>query len=283
VRLKIGILTAAAAMLGVALFNRSAWAWGPGIHTVTALGVLSDLQSILPYIAEAIRAFPREFIYGCLAADFFVGKGVRSASRHPHNWDGGFAFLRGAGDDRERSFAYGFLSHLAADVVAHNIFVPEIIARQKERTLRGHVYAEILADYTVGAGYLRFARALLSQDLSECDHLIRTVSFEGGGRMKARKGLFKGGMRFSGYFFTTRDMLGGGKMDINTSNAISASVALSCEMVKDFLKRPFSAPCTMIDPMGPRSEGLIAHASDVWSKRALLFNRIKRYSYKWYQ
>ena len=63
-RLKIGILTAAAAMLGVALFNRSAWAWGPGIHTVTALGVLSDLQSILPYIAEAIRAFPREFIYG---------------------------------------------------------------------------------------------------------------------------------------------------------------------------------------------------------------------------
>ncbi len=282
-RFKRDILVSAAAVIGGILWNQSAWAWGPGVHTATALGVLADLQSILPCIAEAIRSFPREFIYGCLAADFFVGKGSRSASKHPHNWQGGFAFLEGAKDDRERSFAYGFLSHLSADVVAHNIYLPEVIARNRETYIGGHFYAEILADYTVGPGYLRFARALLTQDMAECDHLIKAIASEGGRKMKARKGLFKGSMRFSGYFFTTRDMLGQRGMDYHARNAISVSVALSCEMVKDFLSRPFSAPCTMIDPLGPRNLGLIAHASAFWSQKNGFFKGIRKYSNKWSQ
>jgi hypothetical protein len=109
------------------ILAEGAWAWGAAVHTVMACRILDEVGQVLPFIARIIQLFPYEYIYGSLAADFFVGKGQKKKDGHSHNWETGFRLLEEASDDREAAYAYGFLSHLAADVVAHNYFVPNLI------------------------------------------------------------------------------------------------------------------------------------------------------------
>ncbi|MBW2343326.1 MAG: hypothetical protein JRF53_04830 [Deltaproteobacteria bacterium] len=68
------------------LWAEGALAWGPAIHTVTALSALDGAGAILPSIAGIITSFPLQYMYGCLAADFFIGKGKNRRAGHPHNW-----------------------------------------------------------------------------------------------------------------------------------------------------------------------------------------------------
>jgi len=54
--------------------------------------------------------------------------------------------LESAEDDRAAAFAYGYLSHLAADTVAHGKFVPRQIAVCDSSVNFGHFYWELRAD-----------------------------------------------------------------------------------------------------------------------------------------
>ena len=83
----------------------NALAWGPGVHTMIGLSSLNEVSLLLPSIARMITSFPLEYLYGSLAADFFIGKSRRKKRGNPHNWEGGFRFLREASDDREASYA----------------------------------------------------------------------------------------------------------------------------------------------------------------------------------
>ena len=78
---------------------------------------------------------------------------------------------------REESFICGYLSHLAADTIAHNHFVPYHLARYARTKGLGHLYWEMTADRFVPTS--RWARVtdLKSQDaLFELDDLVnRTV------------------------------------------------------------------------------------------------------------
>ena len=169
----------------------SALAWGPGVHTVTALSLLNDVSLILPAIAGVITQYPREFLYGCLAADFFIGKGKRKRAGHPHSWKGGITFLGEASDDREAAYAYGFLSHLVADVAAHNFFVPDLINTYPAGRKMGHLYWEIKADYLIGPGYLKIAKDVLSMDHKGCDDLLDLISGKKRNRLKTKKRLHR--------------------------------------------------------------------------------------------
>ena len=93
------------------VFAKDALAWGPGVHTVIALNLIQDVSLILPSIAGIIASFPSEYLYGCLAADFFVGKSSVAKTASLHNWEGGFRFLEEVSDDQEAAYAYGFLTH----------------------------------------------------------------------------------------------------------------------------------------------------------------------------
>ena len=78
-----------------------ALAWGPGVHTVIALSTLENVGLILPAIARMITLFPLQYMYGCLSADFFIGKSHGRRMGNAHSWEGGFRFLREASDDEE--------------------------------------------------------------------------------------------------------------------------------------------------------------------------------------
>src|SRR5689334_25445237 len=89
---------------------------------------MRSLALLPPAIAELLRAFPHDFLYGSIAADTSMAKKYVPTGRHCHSWTVGFEIHEAARDDRMRAFAYGYLSHLAADAIAHNHFVPMQLA-----------------------------------------------------------------------------------------------------------------------------------------------------------
>ena len=227
-------------------------AWGPGVHTITALSTLSHVALILPSIAKIITSYPRQYLYGCLAADFFIGKGKKKNSGHPHNWEGGFRCLSEAADDREAAFAYGFLSHLAADIVAHNLFIPNLTDSYPTGRKMGHLYWEVKADYLIGPDYTKIARDVLRMDHKECDDLLHLIAGKKGPGLKVKKRLYARSVRFSDYFYTTHNFLFTGKAIRGNAfhEYLTFMVDLSCRMVEDLLTNPQSSKCLSYDPMG---------------------------------
>ena len=234
------------------VFVESVLAWGPAVHTVTALRALNDACLLLPSIARIITSFPIQYLYGCLSADFFIGKTKRTKARHLHNWEGGLTLLSMASDDRESAYAYGFLSHLAADVVAHNIFIPNLIKSFPMRRQMGHLFWEIKADYLVGPGYIKTARDVLSMDHRRCDALLTLIAGKGKNGLKAKKHVFTQSVKVSDYFYATHHMLFEGKL-VRWQvfhKYLTYMLELSCYLVEDLLKNSESSTCLLYDPMG---------------------------------
>ena len=246
----IGILLGAVVL--ELMWSGSAFAWGPGIHTVTALSSLEGAEQILPAIGRIITAYPLQYLYGCLSADFFIGKSQRKKEAHPHNWEGGFKLLGEAGNDPEAAYAYGFLSHLAADVLAHNFFVPNLINSYYAKRRMGHLYWEIKADYLVGPVYTRVARDVLSMDHLVCDDLLRQVVGKRRKGLGTKKRIYTQTVKISDYLYEAHPILFAGKAVPPRAfhEYLAVMVNLSCRLVKDFLTHPHSSPCLFQDPLG---------------------------------
>jgi hypothetical protein len=84
-----------------------------------------------------------------VAADIINFKNYGGMKNNCHNWniDGRLRAL--AKTDNEGAFIQGFLCHLAADVVAHNHFIPFHKVRLLPPAFLGHAYWEALADACV--------------------------------------------------------------------------------------------------------------------------------------
>ena len=88
----------------VLLLSGEAHAWGPGIHITKGSYILENLHLILPSIAQILRACPRDFLYGCISADFFIGKGCRRRDDHCHNWSVGLKMLANAKSQPNKAY-----------------------------------------------------------------------------------------------------------------------------------------------------------------------------------
>ncbi|MCG6878784.1 MAG: zinc dependent phospholipase C family protein [Deltaproteobacteria bacterium] len=230
----------------------NALAWGPGVHTAIALGSLDAASQFLPSIGRIITAFPIEYLYGSLSADFFIGKAKKKRSGAPHNWEGGFKFLGDAGDDREMSYAFGFLSHLAADVIAHNYFIPNLTSAYPGKRKMGHLFWEIRSDYLIGTGYTSIANGVLNMDHQVCDDLLQLLGGKKRNRLKTKKRVFTQTVKLSDYLYTTRNLFFETRAPRGRvfHEYLAAMVDLSRRLVYDFLKHPDSSPCLHFDPIG---------------------------------
>ncbi len=130
-------------ILFVFLFPSNAFCWGPITHIDFAVEVLNLSQYIAPRIAELIMTFPYDYLYGNIGADIVIGKNFTEYEYHCHNWLIGFQVLKSARNNHQKAFAYGYISHLAADVIAHNYFVPNKIITSYRKKLLPHPYWEI--------------------------------------------------------------------------------------------------------------------------------------------
>ncbi len=173
-----GLRLVIAAALLVALLPSDAFAWSPGTHILLGEALLRSAGALLPAgLAALLRAFPYDFLYGSIAADTSFAKRYARVGRHCHHWTVGYDILDKARDDALRAFSYGYLAHLAADVVAHNHFVPHQLAISAGTSGAGHSYWEARFETATGDQWPRRAREVILLDHQRSDeHLDRILS-----------------------------------------------------------------------------------------------------------
>ncbi len=123
-----------------------AFAWGPLTHVYLGSEVFY-LGSFLPAAVLALmRKYRQDFLYGNIMADAILAKKYMPGSKNCHSWDAAVSLLESAGTDSERAFSLGYMSHLAADTVAHGIYTAG-------RRNLGHTILEFKADSLIDRGY----------------------------------------------------------------------------------------------------------------------------------
>jgi hypothetical protein len=164
-------------LIAVILLPHPLYAWTPGTHVVLGERVLGSLDLLPGYIADLLRAYPYDFLYGSIAADTTMAKKFAPADRHCHAWHVGREVYELAPTDALRAFGAGYLAHLAADVVAHNHFVPRQLVMTSSTRSMGHTWWETRAELVLGEAVPRAARDLIRLDHRAADaHLERILS-----------------------------------------------------------------------------------------------------------
>ena len=163
------------AVVALVVSPDTAWAWTPGTHVFLGEAVLRNLTLLPAGVAALLQQYPYDFLYGSIAADTSMAKKYAAAGRHCHAWHVGMEIRDLARSDSLRAFGIGYLSHLAADVVAHNFFVPRQLAVTSSTTALGHSYWESRIDTHLGDPWPRRARELLSVDHSPADHHLDRI------------------------------------------------------------------------------------------------------------
>lgn len=155
----------------------TAHAWTPGTHIYLGESVLANLPILPAAIADLLRAYPFDFLYGNIAADSSIAKHYAPLGRHCHYWHVGQEIHDLAGSDAMRAFGLGYLCHLSADTVAHNYFVPRQLMLTSSTAAVGHSYWETRVEAHLGDAYARAARDVILLDHSEADaHLDRLIA-----------------------------------------------------------------------------------------------------------
>lgn len=175
--MRTALLLLLGAVVAVALTPSLAHAWTPGTHIFLGEAVMRSLSLLPANIAGLLSAYPYDFLYGSIAADTSMAKKYAAAGRHCHSWKVGFEIHDNANTDPLRAFSLGYLAHLAADVVAHNYFVPHQLAVTSTTAALGHSYWESRFDSHIGERFSRRAREVIMLDHAVSDeHLDRILS-----------------------------------------------------------------------------------------------------------
>jgi hypothetical protein len=170
------VLIAALLVLGLLLLPDSATAWGPITHLAHGSEVLKSINTLQAGLQQLLAAESLAYLYGCVGADITMAKRFTPREQaHCHSWEVGWQVLAAARSDRERAFAFGYLTHLGADVFSHNHFVPtQLIVSFRARALR-HLYWEARFDSMQALEYRAVLRELRGHVFTDCDDLIRRV------------------------------------------------------------------------------------------------------------
>ncbi len=243
-------------------------AWGPGVHMAIGNAVLNNLELLPLAVARLLLSDPAVFLYGCLSADIFIGKGSRAKPLHSHNWKTGLALLHDAADNPYlKTYALGYLSHLAADITAHNYYVPNLMGRCLRAGRLGHVYIEMLADSRVNRPANQ-AAALFCQANREADRSLCKQMKAGKPGFLFKKKLFHGTIELLEYQSFVRSLEFSRKIvPAYHREYLGAQLNYSYGLVIDLLQAPEQALALDFDPIG---SGNIARANRENGWRTLL-------------
>jgi hypothetical protein len=242
------------------------FAWGPLTHIYLG-NELYSLGAILPAgIYEIIRRYRKDFIYGNLMADIIVGKKYLPDQKNSHNWDFAFDLLKATETKQQKAFVYGYLSHLAADTVAHNSYTAD-------KKNIGHTLLELKADCIIDKKYWVQAMAIdrkiqMRNDLFLENSLERFIfSF------KTNKRILKG-MVFLSVF--NRERIGD-FIDKNLITTLPMRETIeklhqdSLDKIIDLFQNWKSSEVIRVNPIGTCRKGLLKS-----ELKAYLFKPLKR-------
>ena len=152
-----------------------AFAWGMGVHLEIGSRLLTHVADFSPDLRALLAAHPNDFLYGCLSADITVGKKYTHYLRNCHSWTMGKKILTSAKSDREKSCAWGYMVHLAADCVAHSYFIPYKTVRTFNTTLHNHAYWEMRIESRLPPQIWTLAHEVAAGDNLDNDRMLRSV------------------------------------------------------------------------------------------------------------
>ena len=246
---------AIAAALLLALLPTDAFAWTPGTHILLGEAVLRSTALLPAAIAALLQEHPWDFLYGSIAADTSIAKKYARFGRHCHSWAVGFEILGGARDERLQAFSWGYLSHLAADVVAHNYFVPHQLAVTSSTTAIGHSYWESRFETHLSARFPRRAVEVIQRDHSASDaHLDRVLSPTIFSTATNRR-IFRGMVRATdntGWQRVFALVAANSRWDLAEA-VVGAHLARSYDYVMDLLVRDSGSAAYTYDPSGEKA------------------------------
>ena len=264
------IILALLPILVILLLPDQAHAWGGGIHLQLGSMVLGNLPALSSDLAALLAAHPRDFLYGCISADITLGKKFTHSMLNCHRWRIGQKVLQAARTDSQRACAYGYLSHLAADVIAHNYYVPYKIMRSFATVTMKHAYWEMRFDTFVSKEIWETAQSVCRVDHHANDALMRGVLTNTIFSFGTNKRIFNSIMLVSRLEKWQKAMK---TLSDNSRYHLAASdrdeyLKLAEEAVYGFLQRPRDAEILLADPTGERA---LAMAEAVRKNLRLLY------------
>jgi hypothetical protein len=180
------------AILLVLLCPSTLHAWTPGTHIYLGEAVLTNLGALPAAVGDLLRAFPFDFLYGNIAADTSIAKKYAPVGRHCHAWHVGQEIYDTARSDALRAFGLGYLSHLAADAIAHNYFVPRLLFLTSSTSGFGHSYWESRFELPLGDRYARTAKEVILLDHGPADAHLDGILAPTIFSVKTNRRLFRG-------------------------------------------------------------------------------------------
>jgi len=253
-RAYVTILTSLLIAVGwLVLVPQPAFAWGPATHVALGRAVLVALYLVPPAVRAVLGSHPRHFLYGSIAADISLAKKYVPEGRHCHHWHVGEEILGAAGDDAMAAVGYGYLAHLAADTVAHNVFVPRRLLLTSTTQAIGHTYWEHRMDMHIGEQFMGEARKLVVEDdHSEADALFDAVLSRTLFSFRTNRRIFRGMIRFQGHdrwVRTFERVLAKSRFDL-PEPTVDRYFQLSFEHVIGYLEARGQSPAGRLDPIG---------------------------------
>ena len=250
------VLAVCLAVAAVLLLPDAAWAWGPATHVYLGSALLDSLHLVPEAVRVLVRAYPKDFLYGNLAADISLAKKYVPEGRHCHHWHIGEEIHHAAPNDRLKAMSLGYLCHLAADTIAHNFFVPRQLVLTSSTTGLGHSYWEARMDTHLDERYRKLARHVVMElDHSEADALFDRVLSATLFSFRTNRRIFRGMIRiqdndrWQSVFGT---MLARSRWDLS-QQAVEGYLERSFDYVVDYLARRGEAICASLDPIGDRN------------------------------
>ncbi len=248
------LLSALAVALGwLTLAPEPVFAWGPATHVAIGEAVLSSLYLVPPGIRAILERYPLHYLYGSVAADISFAKKYVPEGRHCHNWHVGEEIFHTADSEHMVAVGLGYLSHLAADTVAHNTFVPRQLLLTSTIQALGHTYWEHRMDMHVGEDFLNLARHIVvNHDHSEADALFDEVLSRTVFSFGTNRRIFRGMIRFQGHERWQRifgQVLANSRYDL-PNPVVDQYFERSFEYVIGYLRDRDDSPAAQLDPVG---------------------------------
>lgn len=232
----------------IALDPAPALAWGPVTHIVLGVRTLAAQPDGAPVLA-ALRNLPEVFLYGGLAPDIVQGRRLQSRlRRHSHNWTTGTGLLEAARNEREQAFALGYLAHLAADVVAHNFYLPTRFVGYFRQGIGSHIFEEARFDGRYQADYRELLLKLLDLDFRPLDRMLKRAIDSPLVGFSAHRMIFDGGLRRIREWHRVLRAIGG---DAGVApREADLFMEASGGAIEEVLAHHGAARCCRYDPMG---------------------------------
>ena len=248
----VSLLCVLAALL---LLPHDAFAWGSGVHLQLGSAVLENLSVFRPAVAAVIGEFPFDYLYGCIAADITIGKKFTHYLQHCHRWQMGLKVLQGADTDAQRSCAYGYLSHLAADTIAHNYYVPYKLMMSFSSLTLKHTYWEMRFETFVDRDTWEIGKKVAREHFRENDALLSRVLSDTIFSFGTNKRIFNSILllsRFEKWQQVSRSLTGASRYALSESDR-EEYMKLAREAVFDLLANGNDSRTFATDPTGERA------------------------------